>query len=272
MQLGTKKLDNVVVVKVGTTTMFRHENGREVLDHESFKRIGQQVVKLTEQGLHMPLVSSGAVTAGMEATGTAVRPTGREAMPEIQRLATNGWHHVLNAWESALGGRNVGGILVTKRELNLDTPEHDEALQTTYTQLCHGDIPILNENDAITHAELSHQSFGQNDTLAAIYAAQIGRSELFGSNIRLILLSDVDGVFEDINNPASLIREITDLNKYRALAGESTSAHAKGGMKTKFDAANIALTEGIDMWVANGRTENAIELALAGEIGTHFAA
>ncbi len=265
-----KQLDDILVVKVGTTTMFRHDNGREVLDLTSFQRIGKQILKLRELGYHVAVVSSGSVTAGMEATATRVRPTGDEAMPETQRLATIGWHHVLRAWEDALKPAVVGGLLITRRELNLDTPEHDEALRTTHTLLSHGDIPVLNENDGITHAELSHQSFGQNDTLAAIYAAQISGSKLFGKNVRLVLLSDVDGVYEDKRDPSTIICEIDDLDACEHLAGGSEGVHGKGGMKTKFEAARVALDAGVEVWVANGRTENVIQLAINGDIGTHF--
>lgn len=267
-----KKLDNIVVVKVGTTSMFRHEAGRELLDRQAMQRIGSQVIRLKEQGFHVPIVSSGAVTAGMEATRISVRPDGEEAMPEIQRLATIGWRHVLNAWFDAMGVEN-GGLLVTRRELNLDTPEHDEALRTTHTLLSHGEIPILNENDGITHGELTNQSFGQNDELSAIYAAQIAKSELFGSNVRLVLLSDVDGVYSDVNDPSSIIKEISlsDIAQYKHHAGGPNGVHGKGGMKTKFEAAKIAAAAGVEMWIANGQTENAIQLAMDGGIGTHFA-
>jgi glutamate 5-kinase len=263
-------IHDVLIVKVGTTTMFKHEQGRERLDHDSLRHIGAQVLRLRERGTNVALVSSGAVTAGMEATGTLVRPKGDEAMPETQRLATIGWHRVLTAWERALGTTTVGGLLITRRELNLDTPEHDEVLRTTHTLLRHGDVPILNENDGITHAELSHQSFGQNDTLAAIYAAQIAHSEFFGKQVRLVLLSDVDGVYQDVKNPDSVIPEITDIAAFEHVAGGTNGVHGKGGMRTKFEAAQIATAAGVEMWVANGRTEDVIERAIAGEIGTHF--
>lgn len=271
MSKTSEQLDNVIVVKVGTTSMFRHEAGRELLDRDSMKRIGSQVLDLRKHGFHVPLVSSGAVTAGMEATGTAVRPDGKEAMPEIQRLATIGWRRVLNAWFDAMGVEN-GGLLVTRRELNLDTPEHDEALRTTHTLLSHGEIPILNENDGITHGELTNQSFGQNDELSAIYAAQIAKSVLFGKGVRLVILSDVDGVYADMDDPTSIIREINmaDISSYEHLAGGPNGVHGKGGMKTKFEAAKIATAVGVEMWIANGQTENAIQLAMDGKIGTHF--
>src|SRR5688572_9042020 len=127
-------LDKVIVVKVGTTTMFRHEHGRELLNDEAFQRVGQQVIDLVDdKGSPVAVVSSGAVTAGMEVTHTLKRPTGEEAMPEIQRLATIGWHRVLNKWDEALDHLCIGGLLLTKRELSLEAPEHDEALRTTHT-------------------------------------------------------------------------------------------------------------------------------------------
>jgi glutamate 5-kinase len=272
MSNRVEQLDDVLVVKVGTTTMFRHDQGRELLDQDRLSGIGEQVLRFRELGYNVPIISSGAVTAGLEATGSPVRPTGSEAMPETQRLATIGWHRVLRMWEKALDEVNVGGMLVTRRELDLEAPEHDEVLRTTHTLLGHGDIPILNENDGITHAELSHQSFGQNDTLAAIYAAQIARSELFGERVSLVLLSDVDGVYADVSDPSSVISEISagSIADYEHLAGGSNGVHGKGGMKTKFEAARIATSAGVEMWVANGQTENAIQLALDGEIGTHF--
>jgi len=98
----------------------------------------------------------------------------------------------------------------------------------------------------------------------------VAQSLLFGKQVQLVLLSDVDGVYEDKNDTSSLIREITDIDAYEHFAGSSASGLGVGGMKTKFAAARIALEAGVEMWIANGRADNAIERALDGEIGTHF--
>jgi len=161
-------------------------------------------------------------------------------------------------------------LLVTRRELDLEAPEHDEVLRTTHSLLSHGNIPILNENDGVTHAELSHQAFGQNDEIAAIFAAQIAQSSLFGGNVKLLLLSDIDGVYRNQDDPSTLIKKISNVDEYNDIAGDSNSANAKGGMKTKFLAAKIAKKAGVEMWIANGRTENAIQRAIDLEIGTYF--
>lgn len=266
-------IDNIIVVKVGTSTLFCENEGRERLDDTSFARIGGQVIALSEHDYNCIIVSSGAVTAGLEAADLSQRPNGDEVMPEIQRLATIGWHRVMNKWDSALVGKKLAGeLLLTKRELDLDAPEHDEALRTIYTLLSHGDVPIINENDAITHSELSHQSFEQNDTLAAVLAAQIMLSPLFSKNVKLVLLSDVDGVYEDVAKPDTLIHRIEDLDEYRHVAGESNSTCGKGGMLTKFDAIDIAHSAGVDVAIANGRAKYAIHKALLGKIGTFIPA
>jgi glutamate 5-kinase len=264
-------IDGIVIVKVGTSTMFRKVNGQERLNRSAMHQIGSQVLRLRKAGNHVAIVTSGAVTSGMEAMGVKNRPTGNESMSLIQHLASVGLRHILNAWFEAMDHQvENGGLLVTRRELDLDAPEHDEALRTIHTHLIHGVIPIVNENDGITHRELARESFGQNDTLSAIFAAQIAQSELFGNNIRLVVLSDIDGVYADPDDPSTLLKVIDDLEGYSGIALDTSNLNAKGGMKTKFEAADICRGAGVEMWIANGSVDNAIERAINGEIGTYF--
>lgn len=259
-------IDNVLVIKVGTNTLVeKSATGSEQLDEASFRRLGGQILDLQDSGQNVVVVSSAAITAGMVELGLESRST---EISELQRLASIGWRHVLNAWDDALDNRTIGELLLTQRELGFSC-ERQEALRLTHTLLKYGDLAIANENDAITHKEIA---FGDNDTLAATYAAQIGRSLLFGDNVRLVLLSDINGVYEDIGDSDSVIAEITDIDRYQYLAKDSSSQNSTGGMVTKFEAARIANSNGVDMWIANGHMENAIELALSGEIGTHFVA
>lgn len=267
-----KKIDELVVIKVGTKSMFDGSNGSESLDQVTINQIGEQVIRLKELGYSVVIVSSGAVTAGMSALGLSKRPDPQSAMPEIQRLATIGWHRVLGAWDQALAPLIAGGLLVTQRELSIDIPERDEVLRTTYTLLAHGDVPILNENDAITHGELAVDSFGQNDELAAIFCVQLSKSKLFGEDIRLVLLSDVDGLYEDYKQKSSLVRTVDNIDEFEDLALDQTNAHGKGGMKAKLKAAKLCHSAGIDMWIANGKETDSVERALSGQIGTYFPA
>lgn len=258
-----EKLDNILIIKVGTSTITTEDNH---LDSASFENISQQVTTLELNGYRPILVTSAGITAGMAATGMVERPSKTTDMPGLQRLASIGWRLVLNEYAKAMPHKTTGGLLLTKNELSMPT-ERDEALMVVHEMLTHHDIPIVNENDAITHEEIA---YGDNDTLAATLAAKISRSRLFGNSVKLVLLSDVDGVYENVNDPTTLIREIIDIDTYSQLSGETGSPNGTGGMRTKKEAARIAITSGVEMWIANGRTENAIQRALNGDTGTYF--
>ncbi len=262
-------IDNILVIKVGTNALIkRAKDGSECLDVASFERISNQVISLQEKGNSILLVSSAAITAGMVEAGLSKRPNKETDIVDLQRLASIGWRHVLNAWANALSGKVVGELLLTQRELGSDG-ERNEALQVIHALLKNGNIAIVNENDAITHEEIA---FGDNDTLAATLAAKIRHSKLFGSRVKLILLSDIDGVYEDVTDTDSIIRSIKNISDYEHFAQQSHGTNGTGGMVSKFSAARIANNSGVDMWVGNGRTEDVVRKLLHGESGTHFIA
>jgi glutamate 5-kinase len=265
----SKIIDNVLVVKVGTSTLTKIQpNGQVALDFESFKRLGRQITDLQQYGYHVVIVSSAAITAGMVDVGLTVRPDANNDMPNLQRLASIGWRHILNAWSDAMDGVSIGELLLTKRELE-SNKEEAEALRVSYELITHGNIPIINENDAITHEEIA---FGDNDTLAAIFTSKIKQSKLFGDNVSLIILSDIHGVYADINNEHSIIKQINDVDVHEHIAHNSSGNLGTGGMITKFAAAKIIRQSGADMYIANGRTNSVIQHALDKKIGTHFVA
>lgn len=256
-------IEDVLVVKVGTNTLLEKLGDEsERLDTESFRRIGRQVLALHDRGTQIILVTSGAITAGSVATGESRHG---KSVPELQRLAAIGWRHILNAWADALEGATTSSVLLTQHELSLSN-ERTELLAVTHTMLSRGDIVIANENDAIAHEEIA---FGDNDTLGATYAAHLRHLALFGK-VGYVILSDVNGVYEDKNDASTLIRVIDDIDRYEYLAGGTMSANGTGGMKTKFMAGRIARAGGVPMWITHGRSDNAIAGAIAGELGTAF--
>lgn len=262
-----KIIDNILVIKVGTSTLTTTQpNGQTELDVDSFCQIGKQVTRLHEAGYHIVIVSSAAITAGMVSTGLTVRPSTETDMPNLQRLASIGWRHILNAWSDAMKTLTVGELLLTKRELD-SNDERAEALRVTYELMIHGNIPIVNENDAIAHEEIA---FGDNDTLAAVFAAKMKRSKLFGNNISLVILSDIEGVYENANEMSDLIKEIDDIDAYTHMAKMTSGSLGTGGMVTKFAAAKIAHQQAVSTYIAHGRTDNVIEKTLRKETGTHF--
>ncbi len=260
----------IVIIKVGTNTLVQKLASRkEILSKDVFESIASQVLQLRKNGTQVILVSSAAITAGIIATKLSKRPSGNSAIPELQRLASVGWRHILNHWQESFGNLVIGELLLTKYELSRDLTERDEALRTIYTLLSHGDLPIINENDAITHEEIS---FGDNDMLAANLAVQITNSPLFASKVKLILLTDVNGLYRDKNDAYTVIRKVDDVNKYKHLADNTVSQNSRGGIKSKLDAADLVTSKGVVMIIANGIAPDSILRSLKGEIGTTFIA
>jgi glutamate 5-kinase len=130
-----------------------------------------------------------------------------------------------------------------------------------------GVVPVLNENDSISTAEIG-TAFGDNDRLSALVASKIDAD-------LLIILTDIDALYDKDPKkyadakPIETVFEITeDIIKS---AGGKGSRFSAGGMKSKIEAAKIASNAGCRIVLANGRTENVIERIISGEtIGTLF--
>jgi len=132
----------------------------------------------------------------------------------------------------------------------------------------YGAIPIINENDPISVHEIE-ATFGDNDKLSALVAAKVD-AEL------LVLLTDVHGLYD--KNPrhkdAKLIPEITEISpEIESFGGKAGSWRTKGGMKTKIEAAKIAMESKCNMIIANAWEKRILTRIIKGEaLGTLFRA
>lgn len=261
----TKNFKELVIVKVGTSTLTRtNSTGKVVIDEQSFNKIGDQIIALTTKGIVVAIVSSGAIAAGYAYSHEARTHESRQDVIEKQRMACLGQATLINHWQNALKPRLAGQLLFTKREL--ETPEGTELSAVAIRLFERGDIAIANENDALSHEEIT---FGDNDTLAAQFAVLLHKTGVF-KRTRLVILSDVDGVYKNTAHRGSVISVIDTIAEYQHIAGGAGSAHGTGGMASKFNATKIATGNGIETYIANGRTTRAIERTLHGEIGTRF--
>lgn len=257
--------NDLIVVKVGTNTLTRGTGLGISLDQGSFHNIGNQVEDLYDSDTRIAIVSSGAIAAGLQISDMRRAPEKHETN-ELQRLACIGQLPLMQAWRRALSKRSLGQLVFTRHELESD--EGTELAGVTSTLFRHGDVPVANENDALSHDEIT---FGDNDTLAAHFAVLLHRSGMF-DRTRLVILSDIHGVYAKQNNPKSSLRAIENIDNYRHLENGMSSINGTGGIQSKLAAARIAQGEGIETFIAYGRAENSIAQALAGRIGTHVVA
>lgn len=257
----------LVVIKVGSSTLEQTDGENVTLCQESFQRIAEQSARLAVEGASVVIVSSGAVSAGYAYTNEHRAQT-HDTLSK-QRYACLGQTSLMLAWQNAFAfgndsNCNVAQLLFTKHEL--DTDEGKELLAVSKTLLNNGDIIIANENDALSHDGIS---FGDNDTLSARFASLLHTSGLF-QKTSLVILSDIHGVYADRNDSSTIISEINNIDNWVHVAKGSGSVCGTGGMKSKFEAAQRAIACDIDTYITHGRTNNSVINALNRTAGTCF--
>ena len=170
-----------VVIKLGTGVL---TTGIGDLDTARIDTLCNQVVALRRRGIEVVLVSSGAVGLGMGKLKLEKRP---KDLATLQACAAVGQSVLINTWQKSFNPHNitVAQILLTREDLRAKH-RHNAIFNTVERLLAHGAVPIVNENDTVSAAEIK---FGDNDTLSALVASIINADQLF-------ILSNTPGLID----------------------------------------------------------------------------
>jgi len=227
------------------------------LDRRQFARLSAEVAALVKKGHECLIVSSGAVAAGMSVLGLDERPKHLSAR---QACAAVGQSRLMQLYATmfARHGLSVAQLLLTHSDLDSRT-RHANARNTLQHLFERRTVvPIINENDSVAVEELN---FGDNDRLSAEVALLVHAHALF-------LLTSVDGV---LDGEGGVVAEVRDFNGVASLVRHDKGRVSVGGMTTKLQAAQIAVSHGIPARILNGRTPGLLAAALAGrKVGTYF--
>ncbi|MBR2325430.1 MAG: glutamate 5-kinase [Clostridia bacterium] len=249
-----------IVIKVGTSTL-THATGNLNIRH--VEELCKVISDLKNAGHEVILVSSGAIGMGVGKLGLSERP---KDMPTKQAAAAVGQCELMYVYDKQFSeyGHNIGQILLTGDDI--ENEERNKNFSNTLNRLIElGVLPIINENDTVSTAEIA---VGDNDTLAAIVAME-ARADL------LMLLSDIEGLYtadphKDLS--AKLISEVREMtDEIRALGGGAGSSLGTGGMFTKLRAASMCMERGIDMVIIRGDRPTLLYDVVEGHsVGTRF--
>lgn len=250
-----------IVVKVGTRILTDASGHLSESQIESF---ANQLAEARAKGFRMVLVSSGAVGSGIGRLGLPGRP---KDLAQLQAVAAVGQSALIEAYNHFLEklGLHAAQILLTADDLEHRT-KYLNVRNTLNALLEFGAIPIINENDTLSVAELK-TTFGDNDRLAALVA------DLIHAPL-LILLSDIDGLYDgDPRKPGvKLIPTVHQIDaSIQALAFDRLTGLSKGGMASKLRIAHQITNAGGAMIIANGREPKILQKILNCEdYGTLF--
>ncbi len=249
-----------VVIKVGTSSI-THKNG--TVDLSKIEDLSWAIADLKNHGVEVILVSSAAISCGTKFLGLEERPRdtiGKQATSAVGQVV------LMNTYKKAMNdfGYNIAQLLIT-RQIETDPIMYENTINVFEKLLDMDVVPIVNENDTISTEEIE---YGDNDTLSAVVARFI-HADL------LIILSDIDGLYDDDphrNPDAKLITEVNEFDQslFQIAKGSNTKV-GTGGMVTKINACRLCLDQYIDVVIASGEDMNIIRRIVDGEeIGTIF--
>src|SRR6202035_4365464 len=233
------------VIKLGTGIV---TGGDGQFNAELLAPVAGTIAAVKKDGRQVVLVSSGAVGLGRGRVGLH-----RDLLNDLvmgQACAAVGqsllMHEDVKLFQAP--AVQLAQVLLTEGDF-VDRGRYSNLRQTMEALLKLGVLPIVNENDTVSTAELDYLNirageriFSDNDRLAALVMSHIDADVL-------ILLTDVDGLMEfgtsgtkeTSGNVIPLVEEFSPELKSLALG---PSEGGRGGMLTKLGAAGIAMQDG----------------------------
>jgi glutamate 5-kinase len=260
-----------VVIKLGTSTV---TGSQGELSFERMEPIVHAIATLQTSRRQVVLVSSGAVGLGRGWLG--LHPSRLRDMATKQACAAVGQSLLMEAYKRlfAAHDKKIAQVLLTEEDFS-NWQRYSNLRRTMEKLIGFGVVPIVNENDTVSTAELEtlgdssrSVAFSDNDRLAALVMSGLEADAL-------ILLTNVDGLLSTETSSREirtgttrgpevipLIAKVTP--ELRALAS-GPSESGRGGMVTKLEAAEIAMNCGGVAVIANGGRAETLSRIFAGE-------
>ncbi len=248
--------DRVIVIKVGTNVL---TDARGAPDVTAMQSLVAALACLRQAGARLIFVSSGAMGFG-QAHLAPTRHQPASAVAERQLFAAVGQVTLMRQYAELFAHHEltVAQVLATKQDF-ADREHYLTMRQCFETLLAAGVIPIVNENDAVSVSELM---FTDNDELAGLVAAMLNAD-------RLLLLTNVDGLYTGQPGKSALIQELVATDSVDHIATGGSSAFGRGGMRTKLALARRLANLGIEVQILNGKRPERLSRAARGErVGT----
>jgi glutamate 5-kinase len=228
------------------------------------------------EGRQVMLVSSGAVGLGRSLLG--LHSSRLKDMAVKQACAAAGQSLLMESYKKLFDelGRKIAQVLLTEEDFS-NWGRYSNLRRTMEKLLGFGVLPIVNENDTVSTAELEsvaggrQTAFSDNDRLAALVMSGMEADAL-------VLLTNVEGFLRKSaggkqGELTSFVERVTPEIRAAAAGPSRTGAQSgRGGMTTKLEAAEIAMNCGGAALIANGANAKALDSIFTGaSVGTVFA-
>ncbi|MGA2975660.1 MAG: glutamate 5-kinase [Spirochaetia bacterium] len=252
-----------IVIKVGTRVATEGDNA---FSEGVIGSLVRQIASLKgppAEGRSFIVVSSGAIALGLNRMGLADRP---KEINLLQAAAAMGQSRLMHAYEREFEAvqTETAQILLTYEDIR-SRARYLNIRNTIFTLWSFGVVPIVNENDTVSFAEIFR--FADNDIISAHLAIMLDAD-------LLVILTDTDGVYDRnprVHGDARILRTVDRVtDSVLAAASGKGSAFSSGGMESKIRAADTATRSGIGVVIARGEGLDLASILAGREIGTWF--
>jgi glutamate 5-kinase len=205
-----------------------------------------QIAQLHKNGVELVLVSSGAVASGRSVMGINKK---MDVVDQRQLFSAVGQAKLINHYWDLFREHDITvGQVLTMKENFSSRRHYLNQRNCMQVMLENNVIPIVNENDTVSVTELM---FTDNDELSGLIASMMDMEAL-------IILSNIDGIYNGSpSDPNSKV--ITQIHKGQDISDfiqSSKSTFGRGGMLTKTTIARKIADQGIDVFIANGKSDD----------------
>jgi glutamate 5-kinase len=231
-----------IAIKIGSNVLTKADG---TIDTDSLSNLVDQIAALYNKGIEIVLISSGAVASGRSILNVSKK---MDVVDQRQLFSAVGQARLINHYWDMFKkhGITVGQVLTMKE--NFSSRRHYLNQRNCMRVMLDNQVlPIVNENDTVSISELM---FTDNDELSGLIASMMGMEAL-------IILSNIDGIYKGSpDDPESeVIRKIYKKDNIAEFIRTSKSAFGRGGMTTKAAIARKIADEGIEVYIANGKTK-----------------
>src|SRR5215467_15513103 len=249
-----------IIIKLGTSTV-TEPSGE--LCAKRVEPIVRDIAELMKERRQVVLVSSGAVGLGRWNLG--LHTSRLKDMAVKQACAAAGQGLLMAAYKKLFDehGIKVAQVLLTEEDFS-NWRRYSNLRRTMEKLIGFGVVPIVNENDTVSTAELEEKgegrkaAFSDNDRLAALAMSGLEADAL-------VLLTNVPGLMQTKSGETETIGYVEQITpELRALAA-GPSLDGRGGMTTKLEAAEIAMNCGGTAVIANGNDPGTLKKLFLGE-------
>ena len=247
-----------IVVKVGSLAI---TNDRGGVNLEKIKSLIADLFSLKSKGFAPILISSGAINS---ARGMIQKPEDKKMMVSYQQaLAAVGQPILMSAYISVLSNYNwpCAQILVTHEDFK-DRKRFLNIRNTINQLLSEGILPIVNENDTVSFAEIT---VGDNDQLAVMMTEATDAE-------KLIILSEADGLYDKNPNVADAVKfkSVDFRDDFKSVKIAAKTNVGRGGMDTKLKAVRKLTPLGVDVLLGSFQFASPLSRLLFDKEGTIF--